>query len=134
MWYLAEVLFAQAPDSDRHDDQCEASNVVFEATEARVAYQKAVAWGLAYAAEEPATMRLLGVSHLTSVGQTLGDGVEICGRFFQAQKVWDRIEDFIPQPGQLAAIQWEGGQDTPLRELLTAEQVATLKRLRGEDN
>ena len=87
VWYLAELLFAEPPQSGRAEFQCEACNVVFRAASAVEAYRKAVSWGLAYAAEPPAGMRLLGVSHLTTVGEELGDGTQICGRFFQAAAV-----------------------------------------------
>ena len=133
MWYLAELLFAELPQPDRADCQCESCNVVFRARSAVEAYRKAVAWGLAYAAEPPAGMRLLGVAHLTTVGEELGDGTEVCGRFFQAPAVWDRVDELVPPPGQLKAIEWERGRDTPLGELLSPEQVAQLKRAWGQE-
>ena len=133
MWYLAELLFAEPSHPERVECQCEASNVVFEAESATDAYRKAIAWGQAYAAKPPAGMRLLGASHLTSVGQEMGDGTEICGRFFQAPAVWDRVGEFVPPPGQLKAILWEQGRDVPLGELLSPEQVAQLKRAWGQD-
>ena len=133
MWYLAELLFAEPPQPDRAEYQCESSNVVFQATDAAEAYRKAITWGLAYAAEPPAGMRLLGVSHLTTVGEMLGDGTEICGRFFQAPDVWARAGELVPPAGQLKAIQWERGRDTPLGELLSPEQVAHLRRAWGQD-
>jgi hypothetical protein len=77
-------------------------------------------------------MRLLGVSHLTTIGEELGDGTEISGRFFQARSVWDRLDELIPQPTQLGAIRWEEGRDEPLGELLSPEQVAQLKRAWGQ--
>jgi hypothetical protein len=133
MWYLAELLFAERPRLDRAEFQCEACNVVFLAPSAVAAYRKAVAWGLAYASEPPAGMRLLGVSHLTTVGEELGDGTEICGRFFQAAAVWEQVGELIPPPEQLKAVQWERGRDTPLGELLSPEQVAQLRRVWGQD-
>jgi hypothetical protein len=133
VWYLAEILFAEPPLAGRTEHQCEACNVVFQATNAAEAYHKAVAWGQAYAAEPPAGMRLLGVSHLTTVGEELRDGTEIGGRFFQATAPWERIGEFVPPPDQLKAVQWEGGRNTPLGELLDPEKVAQLKRARGQD-
>jgi hypothetical protein len=133
VWYLAELLFAEPPHPDRADCQCEASTVVFRAASAVEAYRKAVAWGLAYAAEPPAGTRLLGVSDLTTVGEELGDGTEVCGRFFQASGVWEPSGGLVPPPGLLKAIQWEQGRDVPLGELLSPEQVAQLRRAWGED-
>jgi hypothetical protein len=131
MWYLAELLFAEPPQPGRTEFQCEESNVVFRAASAVEAYRKAVAWGLAYAAEPPTGMRLLGVSHLTTIGEELDDGTEICGRFFQAPAVWDRLGEMVSPPELLKAIQWERGQDTPVGELLSPEQVTQLRRVWG---
>jgi hypothetical protein len=77
-------------------------------------------------------MRLLGVSHLTDIGDELGDGTEICGRFFEVRSVWDRVGELIPPSTELGAIRWEAGRDTPLGELLSPEQVAQLKRALGQ--
>ena len=129
MWYLAETLFAEPPDLERAEVQCEACNVVFRAASAVEAYRRAVSWGQAYAAEPPTALSLLGVSHLTTVGEELDDGTEICGRFFQVPAV----SGLVPPPEQLKAIQWERSRDTPLGELLVAEQVAQLRRVWGKD-
>ncbi len=123
VWYLAELLFTEPPQADRTEYQCESCNVVFQATDAAGAYQKAVAWGLAYAAEPPTGMRLLGVSHLTTVGDELVDGTEICGRFFQTSGPWCEVAKLVPPPGQLKAILWEQNRDVPIRELLNPKQV-----------
>src|SRR5262245_4558099 len=101
MWYLAEILFAEPPQPDRTECQCESCDVVLHAADATQAYQKAVDWGATYAAEPPWVMRLLGVSHLTTIGDELGDGTEICGRFFEVQAVWDRAGEYIPPSDQL---------------------------------
>jgi hypothetical protein len=132
MWYLVEILFAQPQQPGRDLDQCESCNVVFQAETAVQAYGKAIAWGQSYAAKPPATVDLLGVSHLTTIGKELGDGVEICGRFFEEADVWGRVEQLIPPPERLKAILWEGSRDVPVRELLSAEQLAQLKRVWGE--
>lgn len=133
MWYLAELLFAEPPQAGRAEDACESCNVVLRAGDAAEAYRKAIAWGLAYAAEPPGVMRLLGVSDLTTVGEELGDGTEICGRFFRAQAVWERLGELVPPPERLKAMQWEQGRDKPLGELLSPEQAAQLKRAWGQE-
>jgi hypothetical protein len=132
VWYLAEILLAEPPLPDRTECQCESCDVVLQADDAAQAYHKAVAWGLTYASEPPSAMRLLGVSRLTTIGEELGDGTEICGRFFEVQSVWDRVGEYIPTPNQLGAILWEAGRDTPLGELLSPKQVAQLKRAWGQ--
>jgi hypothetical protein len=128
MWYLAEILFAEPRHTECQAYQCEACNVVFDAATAREAYRKAMEWGKSYATEPPAQMHLLGVSHLTSIGDHLGDGIEICGRFFETPNVWDRAGEFIPAPESLKAIVWEQNQGMPVGGLLTPEQIAALKR------
>jgi hypothetical protein len=133
VWYLAELLFAEPPLPDRAKYQCESSNVLFQAETAVEAYRKAVAWGVAYAAEPPAGMRLLGVAHLSTVGEELGDGTEICGRFFQAPAVWESSSGMVPPTGQFKAVQWEQGRNVPLGELLSPEQIAQVRRAWGQD-
>ena len=129
MWYLAEILFAEPGQTNRQAYQCESCNVVFDAASAADAYRKAVAWGQNYAAEPPAGMEFLGVSHLTTIGDRLGDGVEICGRFFESPDVWDRATELVPPPESLKAVLWEQNQVTPLGALLAPEQIAQLKRI-----
>jgi hypothetical protein len=133
VWYLAELLFTELPHPDRAEYQCEACNVVFQATDAAGAYQKAVAWGLSYAAEPPTVLRLLGVSHLTTVGEELIDGTEICGRFFQTAGPWCEVSKLVPPPGQLKALLWEQSREVPIEELLSPEQLAQLSRAGGSD-
>jgi hypothetical protein len=129
MWYLAEILFAEPRQATRRAFQCESCNVVFDAATAADAYAKAVAWGHRYAAEPPAGMQFLGVSRLTTIGDRLGDGVEICGHFFESPDVWDRVTELVPPPESLQAVVWEWNQDTPIGGLLTQEQIARLKRV-----
>lgn len=131
MWYLAEILFAEPPQPGLDEYQCESCDVLLQAEPAVDAYRKAVAWGESHAAE-PSVLRLLGVSHLTTVGEELGDGTEVAGQFFQEPEVWDRAGELVPPPDQLKAIQWERGRDTPVGELLRPEQVAQLRRVWGQ--
>lgn len=132
MWYLAEILLAEPQQDGRTVYQCESCNVLISAVTAAEAYRKAVRWGRAYAAEPPAAMQFLGVSHLTTIGKELGDGVEICGRLFEEPDVWARLEELVPPAAQLEAERWEQGRDTPVGELLSAEQVAQLRRRFGD--
>ena len=114
MWYLAEILFAEPRQANRQAYQCESCNVVFDAATAVDAYRKAVAWAETYAAEPPAALRLLRVSHLPTIGERLGDGVEICGRFFESHDVWNHVGELVPPPETLKAVVWEQNQNTPL--------------------
>lgn len=131
MWYLAEILFAEPPRPDQDEYQCESCDVVLQAESAVEAYRKAVAWGQSHAAE-PSVLRLLGVSHLTTVGEELGDGTEVAGRFFREPEVWDRAGELIPPADELKAIQWERGRDTPVGELLSPEQIDQVRRVWGQ--
>jgi hypothetical protein len=131
MWYLAEILFAEPQQVSHQEYQCESCNVVFDAPTAAVAYQKAIAWGQNHTAESITRMEFLGISYLTRIGDQLGDGVEICGQFFEGEDVWDCIDELIPPQTSLQALVWEQNQDKPLRELLTPEQIAQLKRVFG---
>ncbi len=133
MWYLAEILLAERQEADRQSYQCESCNVLFEAITATDAYRKAVAWGQEYEAEPPAGMQLVGVSHLTIIGEELGDGVEICGRFFETPDLWNRLAELVPPPRSLKAILWEANHDTPVAELLGPEQISQLRRRLGGD-
>ena len=132
VWYLAEILFAEPPMSDPVEYQCESCDVVLRADDAAEAYQKAVAWGVSHAAESPSAMRLLGVSQLTTIGDELGDGTEVCGRFFAVPSVWERAGIYIPPSHQLDAVRREAVSDTPLGEWLSPEQIARLKSARGD--
>lgn len=129
MWYLAEILFTEPRQANHRAYQCESCNVVFDAGTAAEAYRKAVAWGQSYAADPPDGMQLLGVSHLTTIGDRLGDGVEVCGRLFESNDVWDRVAELVPPPESLKALVWEENQNTPIGKLLTSEQIEQLKRL-----
>ena len=132
MWYLAEILLAEPARAGSADSRCESCNVVFSAATAVDAHGKAVVWGTAYAAAAAATMHLLGVTHLTSIGDELGDGVEICGRYFDESDPWTRIGELVPPPDQLEAIRWEVAGDTPLNDLLSLDRLGKIKRRFGE--
>jgi hypothetical protein len=131
MWYLAEILLAEPQQPVISDYHCEACNVVFQAADSEEAYRKALVWGNAYASEAPATMQLLGVSNLTTIGEDLRDGTEVCGRFFRSRDAWDQIAELVPAPEQLKAIQWERNQNIPIEELLSSEQIENVKRAVG---
>ena len=78
-------------------------------------------------------MDLLGVSHLTTIDEEPGNGVEICGHFFRKRDVWDRVHRMIPPPEELKAIVWERNRDIPVGEMLNKAQVCLLKRVLSGD-
>lgn len=126
MWYLAEILFDQPKQSDRRMYVCESCNVLLQAISADEAYDKAQAWAQDYIGS--GTIEPLGISDLTSIGEEIGDGVEICGHYFQKLDVWDRKDTLIPAPDQLGAMQWEEDQDTPIEEMLDSHQLEMLRK------
>src|SRR5437868_6051082 len=98
MWYIAVVMMAQPKERGRRRYLCETCNVLFSAADAGEAYRKAITWGTNYEADSMYGLKLLGVSTLCEIGNTLGDGVDISGCFFQKLDVWDRRSRIIPPP------------------------------------
>jgi hypothetical protein len=129
MWYLAEILTAERRQPGRRMYRCESCNVLFHAADAEEAHRKALAWGQDHVADTNGQVELLGVAHLSSIGDQLGEGVDICGRFFRKRDVWDRVDELIPPPERLGAARWEQNQDTPIGEMVDKEQVEALRRL-----
>lgn len=128
MWYLAEILMAEPKRSGRRMYLCESCNVLFQAASAAEALRKANAWGRAYQDESPGGLRFLGVAHLSDVGEELGEGVDICGRFFLKNDVWGRTRNLIPPARELKAVRIERNSDTPLGEMMTEHQRRLLRR------
>ena len=126
-WYLAQLLFAQAPDDLQAAVLCESSFVLFEATSARQAYDKAIDWGHHHEAES--TFTLLGVQHLNSLDQPPGDGVEVGGEFFEESAVWMRRDELIPARDEIPVIVFEQNSDTPIEELIDGDTEAKLRKL-----
>ena len=131
MWYLAEILFADPREDGRRVFFCESCDVLFQAPTAEAAFLKAMDWGRSHSGESIAAMELLGVAHLTLIGEQLGDGVEICGRFFRKRDVWDRVDRLIPPTERLKSVVWERDKDTPIGELLGKTGVQLAKRVFG---
>jgi hypothetical protein len=127
MWYLAEILFAEPKRANRRMYMCESCNVIFQSNSAKEAYDKALIWGKKYIADASGRLQLLGVSDLTSIDEEIGEGVEICGRYFQKLDVWDRVDKLIPLQEQLSGVQWETS-DKPIGEMLDPHQLYLLKR------
>lgn len=127
MWYLAEILFAQPKRRGRRMYVCDSCNVLFEAKTAKEAYRKALAWAKAPTAGAHGNLKLLGVSHLSSIGEERKEGVDICGRFFQKRDVWDKIADLVPARDELRAILLERNWHTPAGQLMTPYQMRMLR-------
>jgi hypothetical protein len=128
MWYVAVVMMAQPKKRGRRRYVCESCNVLLSATNAVEAYGKAVTWGTNYESESIYGLKLLGISVLHEIGETIGDGVEISGRFFQKLDVWKRRDKIIPLPERLQAIRIAQNMDTPIGELLSTHQIQLMRQ------
>ena len=115
MWYLAAITLAAKTPSNDGSYHCEECNVLFESDSARGAYLKAIAWAAENSGD---TTALLGVSHLTTVGDKIGEGVDICGRVFSATDVWERQAEYSPPVEELGAMFTESSMDVPIVEAL----------------
>lgn len=127
MWYLAEVLLAQPRSAARRMYFCESCNVVIQAETAIAAYRKSAAWGRTHQ-RNSCGLKFLGIAHLTTIGEELADGVEICGRFFEKRDIWARKGQLIPAPAELKAVQWERRRNVPIRKLLKGAPLRQFKR------
>jgi hypothetical protein len=128
MWYVAVVMMAQPKKRGRRRYLCETCNVLLSATDAGEAYRKAVAWETNYESESIYGLKLLGISGLHEIGESIGDGVDISGRFFSKLDVWKRRGKIIPPPEQLQAIRIAQNMDTPIGELLTPHQIQLMRQ------
>ena len=116
MWYVAEMLFAQPKVEGVESVVCEECDVLFEAETAIEAYDKAVAWAADYA-DDPATLAFVGVENVRSLNEPPADGVEIGGRFYESDDVWER-QDEIPARDEIVTIRAELAPDTTVGEML----------------
>jgi hypothetical protein len=128
MWYVAVVMMAQPNQPGRRRYLCETCNVLLQAADAAAAYRKAIEWGSRYETDSLYGLKLLGITVLHEIGEEIGDGVDISGRFFQKLDVWDRRERIVPPPEELQAIRIAQNMDTPLGELLTAHQLQLMRQ------
>jgi hypothetical protein len=128
MWYVAVVMMAQPKARGRRRYLCETCNVLLSARGAAAAYRKAIAWGTRYESESIYGLKLLGITVLHEIGEEIGDGVDISGRFFQKMDVWSRRREIVPPPEQLQAIRIAQNRNTPLGELLTPHQLQLMRQ------
>lgn len=131
MWYVAELLFAQ-PKADADGSViCETCDVLFEAPSAVEAYEKALQWAAKYEAE-PGALAFVGVENLRDLLDAPADGVEIGGRFFESEGVWERREEIIPARDEISTVKGELHPETKVSELLDDRKRRIWKRLTDE--
>lgn len=128
MWYIAVVMLAQPKERGRRRYLCETCNVLLSASNAGEAYRKAVSWCTGYESESLYELKLLGITVLHEIGEEIGDGLDISGRFFQKLDVWDRRSKVVPPPEELQAIRLAQNRDTPIGELLTPHQIQLMRQ------
>jgi hypothetical protein len=133
MWYRADLLFAQLPKEGKQSVKCETCNVLFKASSAVEAYDKAIRWATSHV-EEDSLFQFLGVEHISDIGEEQpGDGTEIAGAFYDDENVWERKDELIPEKSQIPAIMLEQNKDVPVGELMTEKQKRDIKEIFGED-
>ncbi|MHC4641536.1 MAG: hypothetical protein ACYS32_07820 [Planctomycetota bacterium] len=132
MWYVVDILFAQPLRKDEATVQCESCDVLFEAPSALIAYDKAVKW--AKENEKDNNFKYVGIHHLYSLEEEQpGDGSEIGGNFFEEEDLWERVDEFIPDPKEIRTIKGEENPDVPIGDLMSEEDTKRLEKLFGEE-
>ncbi len=132
MWYVVDILFAQPPREDEAIVQCESCDVLFEAPSALIAYDKAVKW--AKEKERDDNFKYVGIHHLWFLEEEQpGDGSEIGGNFFEEENLWERVDEFIPDPKEIRTIKAEENPDVPIGDLMSEEDKDRLDQLFREE-
>ena len=132
MWYVVDILVAQPPREDEAIVQCESCDVLFEAPAALIAYDKAVKWAKEH--ERDNDFRYVGIHHLYSLEEEQPrDGSEIGGNFFEEENLWDRVDEFIPDPKEIPTIKVEENPDVPIGDLMSEKDKKRLEKLFGEE-
>lgn len=128
MWYVAHLLFAQRPEQGRRHVLCESCQVLLRASSALKCYDRALVWAKSH--EREGSFRFVGVQHIKCLDEeTLGDGLEVGGRFFNAYDVWKRARKLIPKKANIPAILWETHRKTPIGRMMTRGQKGILRRV-----
>jgi len=132
MWYIADLLFAQLPVPGEERVTCESCNVLLEAPSALDVYDKAATWAESHI--EGTAFQFLGITHIHSLSDSQpNDGTEIGGQFFDDANVWERRDELIPDKNQIPVIIWEQNPETPIGDMMTAEQKKQLKQIFRSD-
>jgi len=132
MWYVVHLLFAQDPEDGSCTVLCETSQVLFDAASAEAAYARGESWAREH--EQDSDFRFVGIEHIQSIVEELGDGCEVGGRFFEDDDVWQRQSELIPTMDEIPAIMFERNKDRPIGELMTDEQKRLAQRLFKSDS
>ncbi len=133
MWYIAFLLFAEKESEDNKNFDCETCNVLFEAKNALLAYEKALLWGKEH--EETISFKFVGIEDIISVQETRpSDGTELAGCYCIKENIWKNKANFIPNKRDINTIELENDKaDIPLAELFTEKKIEILKKLWSND-
>lgn len=133
MWYVVDILFAKKSDSGSDTVQCESYNVLFESPSALIAYEKAEKWGAEH--EKDSDFKYAGIHNLWDLDCAIpGEGTEVGGSFFEEKYFWHRINDFIPDKNEIAAIKFEANRNTPVGELISDEMKKRIRKVLGDED
>ena len=129
-WYLVDLLFAQPESKNEENVMCETCQVLFSAPSALVAYDKGTSWAAEHI--EGREFKFVGVEYIQSVNEEPADGVEVGGRFYESEDMWQRKDELIPEKNDIRVIMWEQNSDVPIGEMITEQQLNAAKRIFGE--
>jgi hypothetical protein len=133
MWYVVDILFAKKSESGSDIIQCESCCVLFEAPSALIAYEKAEKWGAEH--EKDSAFKYVGIHNLWRLlDDTLGEGTEVGGEFFEEEYFWQRIDTFIPDKNEIPEIKFEANKDVPVGKLISDETKKRLRKFMGNED
>lgn len=137
MWYLVDLLFTQPESESKQMYFCETCNVLFEAESSNEAYAKAIHWAEEHIIESLYDLTFLGITYISDILETPGDGVEICGRFLRMKDPWLRKDQLIKKQEETLAAQWESNANKTIGEALAEKRgkqfVATMIKAQKKD-
>ena len=125
-WYVVDLLFARTPERPSSTVFCESCLVLFEAPGALNAYDRALEWAARHT--EGTDFKLVGITHIHSLNEPPGDGIEVGGRFFEDQDPWGRRNELIPPLEEIPVVLFEANPNTPIGKLLDEDTNAKVRR------
>ena len=128
-WYIVFLLFAEPQNTHGESVLCETCQVLISANSALDAYDKGIIWATEHIQESE--FQFVGVEHIHSIGEEPADGVELCGRFYESEDVWQRKSELIPEKNNVRAVMWEQN-DVPIGEMMDTDQKNIVRRVFGK--
>lgn len=122
MWYLVDLLFTEPRRDSKQMYFCETCNVLFEAESSSEAYKKAIDWAKQHIDDSLFEQDFLGITFVSQVTDTPGDGVEVSGRFLRMKNPWQRMDRLVQNIENTNAYQWESESDQTIGEALVMKR------------